>query len=132
MCSKHFKSALLIGFRDMTRVSDRWTSSTGNRSLNISGVDFVVVWTGNFVEPSIAKEATKRNITMKGQYSAVQFVQIVNQNRLMVLAYLEKTPDEFRNMYWDRDKLSMKQKEYMEQLELRATKAFTVYNYSVY
>jgi hypothetical protein len=124
------KRALLIGFRDMTNLSDKWIDTPGNRSRNLSGVDFVVLWTGNFVDPNIAIEATKRNVTMKGQYTAVQFVKIAHQNRIMVLAYLEKTPNEFLNMYWDRDRLSAKQKEYLEQLESRATQAFTVIGYS--
>ena len=50
----------------------------------------------------------------------------------MILAYIEKTPSEFVRMYWDPDRPSEEEKEYLEQLELRATEAFTVTSHSTF
>jgi len=50
----------------------------------------------------------------------------------MILAYIEKTPSELVGKYWEKDRLSREQIDYLEQLEQRGTEAFAVSSYSMF
>jgi len=129
---KDVKRAFVVVFRDLPDLTHHWTNAGAGKEKNIGGVTFRIYPLGNFVEPGLAKEATIRGFDMKGRYSAVLFNKVVTRQRLLVLAYIEKAPTEFEGMYWEKDRMTDKQKEYLEQIEQRATDAFTVTSYSVF